>query len=52
MRPGCCDSARRVREMDANGVLASICFPSFAGMSGNFFTNCEDKKLAFACLQA
>jgi predicted TIM-barrel fold metal-dependent hydrolase len=52
MRPGCWDVAARVRDMDANGVLASMCFPSFAGMGGSFFASCPDRELAFACLQA
>jgi predicted TIM-barrel fold metal-dependent hydrolase len=52
MRPGCYDSAARVRDMDANGILASMCFPSFAGMGGSFFANCQDRELAYACLQA
>ena len=52
MRPGCYDSKARVRDMDANGILASMCFPSFAGMGGSFFANCQDRELAFACLQA
>ena len=52
IRPGCFDVAERVRDMDANGVLASMCFPSFAGMAGNFFAACADKQLALACLRA
>jgi predicted TIM-barrel fold metal-dependent hydrolase len=52
MRPGCYDSKARVRDMDANGILASMCFPSFAGMSGSFFASCQDRELAYACLQA
>ena len=52
IRPGCYDVAQRVRDMDANGVLASMCFPSFAGMAGTFFAACEDLELAYACLQA
>jgi len=52
MRPGCYDSAARVRDMDANGIVASMCFPSFAGMSGSFFAHCQDRDLAYACLQA
>ncbi len=52
MRPGCYDHAARVRDMDANGVLASMCFPSFAGMGGSFFASCPDRDLAYACLQA
>jgi predicted TIM-barrel fold metal-dependent hydrolase len=52
MRPGCYDRDARVRDMDANGILASMCFPSFTGMGGSFFANCPDKDLAYACLQA
>jgi predicted TIM-barrel fold metal-dependent hydrolase len=52
MRPGCYDSAARVRDMDANGILASMCFPSFAGMGGSYFAQCPDRALAAACLQA
>ena len=52
MRPGCWDVNERVRDMDANGILASMCFPSFAGMAGSFFDRCEDKEFAYAALQA
>jgi predicted TIM-barrel fold metal-dependent hydrolase len=52
MRPGCWDSRQRVRDMDANGTLASMCFPSFAGMAGTFFAGAKDRELAYACLQA
>ena len=31
LRPGCFDVHERVRDMDANGVLASMCFPTMAG---------------------
>jgi predicted TIM-barrel fold metal-dependent hydrolase len=34
MRPGAYDVGQRVRDMDANGVLASMCFPSFPGFNG------------------
>jgi predicted TIM-barrel fold metal-dependent hydrolase len=52
MRPGCWDVKQRVRDMDANGVLASMCFPSFPGMGGAFFGLEDDKELALACVQA
>jgi len=52
MRPGCWDVDERVRDMNANGILASMCFPSFAGMSGNFFAGCKDRELAHVALQA
>src|SRR5262245_9431260 len=52
MRPGCWDAEQRVRDMDANGTLASMCFPTFAGMAGTFFAGAQDRELAYACLQA
>jgi hypothetical protein len=33
MRPGSYLVRERVRDMDRNGVLASMCFPSFVGLS-------------------
>jgi predicted TIM-barrel fold metal-dependent hydrolase len=34
MRPGVYDIHQRVRDMDANGVLASMCFATFPGFNG------------------
>src|SRR4051812_17943525 len=33
MRPGVYDVHERVRDMDRNGILASMCFPTFTGFS-------------------
>jgi predicted TIM-barrel fold metal-dependent hydrolase len=52
MRPGCFDVDERVKDMNAGGVLASICFPSFPGFAGRLFAACKDKDLALAVLQA
>ncbi|HLN15690.1 MAG TPA: amidohydrolase family protein [Acidimicrobiales bacterium] len=52
MRPGAYDVHARVRDMDRNGVLASMCFPSFAGFSANTFHRAADKDLALVMLQA
>lgn len=52
IRPAAYDVDLRVRDMDANGILSSMCFPSFPGFSGYFFARAEDKDLAYACLQA
>jgi predicted TIM-barrel fold metal-dependent hydrolase len=52
MRPGCYDVDERVRDMDAGGVLGSMCFPSFPGFSGRLFAATPDKDLALAVLQA
>jgi predicted TIM-barrel fold metal-dependent hydrolase len=52
VRPGCWDVAERVRDMDRNGILASMCFPSFPTFSGRYFAAADDKDLAYASLQA
>lgn len=52
MRPGCYDAAERVRDMNANGVLACLCFPSFPQFAGGLFASCDDKDLALALLRA
>jgi predicted TIM-barrel fold metal-dependent hydrolase len=52
MRPGCYDIGERVRDMDANGVLGSMCFPSFPQFCGQLFSRTEDKTVALAMLQA
>ncbi len=52
MRRGCWDVAERVKDMNAGGVLGSMCFPSFPGFAGRLFASCEDKELALAVLQA
>jgi predicted TIM-barrel fold metal-dependent hydrolase len=52
MRPGCYDVVERVRDMDANGVLGSMCFPSFPQFCGQLFSRTEDKSVALAMLQA
>mgnify|MGYP002624247597 CR=1 FL=1 len=52
VRPGCYDPAARVRDMDRNGILASMCFPSFPAFSGRFFAQVDDKDLAIATLRA
>ena len=52
MRKGCYDIDARVADMNANGVLGSICFPSFPGFVGQLWNSCEDKSLARVMLQA
>jgi predicted TIM-barrel fold metal-dependent hydrolase len=43
MRPGAYDIHARVRDMDRNGVLASMCFPTFAGFSGGHLSQFRDE---------
>ena len=52
MRPGCYDIDERVRDMNANGVLGSMYFPSFPQFCGQLFARAEDKDVALAMLQA
>jgi predicted TIM-barrel fold metal-dependent hydrolase len=52
MRPGCFDVDERVKDMNAGGVLASMCFPSFPGFSARLFAACKDKELALAVVRA
>jgi predicted TIM-barrel fold metal-dependent hydrolase len=52
MRTGCYDIHARIGDMDANGVLASMCFPSFPSFAGKLFAQTADKELALAVLRA
>ena len=52
MRPGCYDVHERVRDMNANGVLGSINFPTFVHFCGQLFLRSQDKDLALACVRA
>jgi len=52
LRPGTYDVHERVRDMNANGMLASLCFPSFPGLCGALFLRQTDKNLARVVLQA
>jgi predicted TIM-barrel fold metal-dependent hydrolase len=52
IRPGCWDIHERVKDMDANGVLGSLCFPSFPQFCGQLFARTEDKDVALAMVQA
>jgi predicted TIM-barrel fold metal-dependent hydrolase len=52
LRPGCFDLKARLSDMDANGVLASMCFPSMAGYNARTFAEAPDKTLSLMMLQA
>ena len=52
LRPGCYDIDERVKDMDANGVLGSLCFPSFPQFCGQLFARTEDKDVALAMVRA
>jgi len=52
MRPGCYDVHERIKDMDAAGVLGSMCFPSFPGFAGRLFAAHPDKEFAKALVRA
>ena len=54
MRPAFYDPVARLADMDLDGVVAALCFPSFAGFSGTPFVTCaeDDPELALASLRA
>ena len=53
MRPGCYDVDARVRDMDINGVWASVSFPSqITGFCGRVFFAIPDRELGLACIRA
>jgi predicted TIM-barrel fold metal-dependent hydrolase len=52
MRPGCYDSIARLEDMNAAGILASLCFPSFPRFCGQVFYEAKDRELALLCVKA
>jgi predicted TIM-barrel fold metal-dependent hydrolase len=52
MRPGCYDVHERIKDMNAGGVLGSMCFPTFPGYAGRLFGAVDDKDLALDVLRA
>jgi predicted TIM-barrel fold metal-dependent hydrolase len=52
LRPGCFDVHERVRDMNANGVLVSMNFPTMAGWNARTFAESHDKEIALVMLQA
>lgn len=52
LRPGTYDHTERVGDMSANGVLGSLCFPSFPQFCGQLFARTEDKDVALAMVRA
>jgi len=54
LRPGAYNPVERVKDMDIDGVLASLCFPNdLVGFGGRLFNiDMKDRELSFACIQA
>lgn len=51
MRRGCYDVSERVNDMNANGVLGSLNFPSVAQFCGQLFAKTDDKDQALAMVR-
>ena len=51
IRPGCWQVDERVKDMNAGGILGSICFPTFCGFAGRLFAT-EDPEFSLALVQA
>jgi predicted TIM-barrel fold metal-dependent hydrolase len=52
MIPGCYDPKERVNDLDADGIQAQLCFPTFGGFAGTKFAEAADKVLALSCVRA
>jgi predicted TIM-barrel fold metal-dependent hydrolase len=52
IREGCFDIEKRILDMNANGVLGSLNFPSLPGFAGRLFAALEDKEAALTLAQA
>ena len=50
--PAATTSTSGCKDMDANGVLGSLCFPSFPQFCGQLFARTEDKDVALAMVRA
>jgi predicted TIM-barrel fold metal-dependent hydrolase len=53
MRPGCYDPVERLKDMDANGIEMSMCFPNILPrFCGQTFLEAKDRELALLCVKA
>ena len=52
MRLGCYDPSARAADFDADGIIASVTFPTLPGFGGRVFLEFSDKELADLCVRA
>jgi predicted TIM-barrel fold metal-dependent hydrolase len=50
--PGCYEAAARADDFRADGIVASVLFPSLPGFGGRVFFQMKDKELADLCVRA
>ncbi|HSS10839.1 MAG TPA: hypothetical protein VLL25_13200, partial [Acidimicrobiales bacterium] len=52
IRKGCYDIHERINDMNRNGVLGSMCFPSFVQFCGQLFSKSKDLDVGLVMLKA
>jgi predicted TIM-barrel fold metal-dependent hydrolase len=52
IRDGCYDIHERINDMNRNGVLSSMCFPSFVQFCGQLFSRSKDLDMGLNLLRA
>jgi predicted TIM-barrel fold metal-dependent hydrolase len=52
MRPGCWQPSERLKDMTANHIEASFCFPNYPRFAGQIFLRAKDKEVALLCVKA
>ncbi len=52
IRKGCWDITERINDMNRNGVLGSMCFPSFVQFCGQLFSRSKDLEIGLNLLRA
>jgi predicted TIM-barrel fold metal-dependent hydrolase len=52
MRAGCWNVDERIKDMNAGGLLGSLCFPSMPGFAGRIFKSANDDDIAGAMVKA
>jgi len=52
MRPAYYDPAARAEDMDVDGIIASLCFPTIPRYCGQTFLEAPDRELALTCVRA
>jgi predicted TIM-barrel fold metal-dependent hydrolase len=52
IRDGCYDIHERIQDMNRNGVLGSMCFPSFVQFCGQLFSRSKDLDVGLQLLRA
>jgi predicted TIM-barrel fold metal-dependent hydrolase len=52
MIPGCWDPKQRAKDMELDGVVATVCFPTLPRFAGTLFLEFKDKELADLSVKA